>query len=123
MIEASCHCGAVRLEIATPPETVTDCNCSICRRLGVLWAYYAPHQVEIFAEPGATGAYIRGDGDGDLAFHHCRTCGCATHWSPLDGRDQGRMGVNARLMDPQVLAAARVRHLDGAVTWRYLDEA
>jgi hypothetical protein len=31
------------------------------------------------------------------------------------------MGVNARLMDPEVLAAARVRHLDGADTDLYTD--
>jgi hypothetical protein len=31
------------------------------------------------------------------------------------------MGVNARLMDPEVLAGARVRHLDGADTNRYTD--
>ena len=38
MIEASCHCGAVRLEIDSPPDEVTDCHCSICRRYGALWA-------------------------------------------------------------------------------------
>ena len=32
------------------------------------------------------------------------------------------MGVNARLMEPAVLAAARVRHLDGAGTERYVDD-
>jgi hypothetical protein len=120
MIEASCHCGAVRLQIATPPETLTDCNCSICRRLGVLWAYYAPHQVAIIAEPGEIGAYRWGDKS--LAFHHCRSCGCTTHWAPLPHRDQGRMGVNARLMDPAVLAAARVRRLDGAGSETYVDD-
>jgi hypothetical protein len=31
------------------------------------------------------------------------------------------MGVNARLIDPDLLAKARVRHLDGAVTDEYLD--
>lgn len=31
------------------------------------------------------------------------------------------MGVNARLMDLDILRVARVRHLDGAVTERYLD--
>jgi hypothetical protein len=31
------------------------------------------------------------------------------------------MGVNARLMDPEVLAGVRVRHLDGADTNRYTD--
>ena len=47
MIEASCECGAVRLEIETPPETVGDCNCSICRRYGALWAYYPLAQVRV----------------------------------------------------------------------------
>jgi hypothetical protein len=31
------------------------------------------------------------------------------------------MGVNARLMEPQFLASARVRHLDGADTDEYID--
>jgi len=31
------------------------------------------------------------------------------------------MGVNARLMDPEILAGARVRHRDGADTNRYTD--
>jgi hypothetical protein len=33
------------------------------------------------------------------------------------------MGVNARLMAPEVLATARVRKLDGATSWKYLDES
>jgi len=32
------------------------------------------------------------------------------------------MGVNARLMDPEAVKGARVRKLDGAVTWTYVDE-
>jgi hypothetical protein len=32
------------------------------------------------------------------------------------------MGINARLLDPAVLAAARLRRLDGAVTERYIDD-
>ena len=37
---------------------------------------------------------------------------CVSHWIAMDpGVDL--MGVNARLMDPEVLAAARVRHSDG----------
>jgi hypothetical protein len=116
MLEASCHCGAVRIEVETAPTTLTSCNCSICRRLGSLWAYYPPAQVRV---AGDTATYRWGDGDID--FHHCPTCGCTTHWTPVDpGRD--RMGINVRLMDPAVVAAARIRHLDGADTWTYLDE-
>jgi hypothetical protein len=118
-VDASCHCGAIHLEIETPPETVTDCSCSICRRYGVLWAYYAPEQVRIVAVGGATDIYTWGDRT--IEFHRCETCGCVTHWAPLD-RSAGRMGVNARLMELHVLAAARVRKLDGAVTETYVDD-
>jgi hypothetical protein len=36
-------------------------------------------------------------------------------------RDRDRMGVNACLMDPEILAGARVRHPDGANTDEYID--
>lgn len=111
MIGASCHCGAVRIEVAAAPAEVTQCNCSICRRNGALWAYYNPAEVRVAAEADALSAYLWGDHE--LALHHCRTCGCTTHWSPVDP-DYPRMGVNARLMDPEVLAAARVKFFDGA---------
>ena len=50
MLEGACHCGAVRFTIPAAPESVTDCNCSICRRLGTLWAYYSPTQVMLNGE-------------------------------------------------------------------------
>ncbi|MDR3509501.1 MAG: GFA family protein [Caulobacteraceae bacterium] len=110
MIEAACHCGAVRMEIAAAPDQVTQCHCSICRKLGVLWAYYPRDQVRIIAAPDATLAYLRGERN--IAFHSCKTCGCTTHWSAVDPARK-RMAVNARLMEPQVLAAAAVREIQG----------
>jgi hypothetical protein len=47
LTEASYECAAIRLEIATPPETVGDCNCSICRRYGALWTYYPADKVHM----------------------------------------------------------------------------
>ena len=51
MLFATCHCGAVGVEIPGPPQAVTNCNCSICRRLGALWAYYPAGQVRCRATP------------------------------------------------------------------------
>ena len=118
-VTASCHCGAVRYEVKSAPSQLTSCNCSICRRLGTLWAYYPPEDVTL---TGATATYQWGDKTID--FHHCAKCGCTTHWSPIAGtREAKRMGVNARLMDPEVFGAARVRRLDGASDdWKYLDD-
>ncbi|QUD86303.1 GFA family protein [Phenylobacterium montanum] len=117
-VEGACHCGAVRLTLARAPQTLTDCNCSICRRYGVLWAYYRPDEVEIAAGHDATETYAWGKAS--ILFHRCRTCGCVVRWTAVDPA-RNRTGVNARLLDLGVLATARVRHLDGAVTEAYLD--
>jgi len=109
MIEASCHCGSVRLAIAEAPEVLNDCHCSICRRYGALWAYYRPDQVRVIA-PDGTDTYAWSDRL--LAFHRCRTCGCLSHWAAIEpGHD--RMGVNARLMDPDILQRVKIRHSGG----------
>ena len=119
-VAGSCHCGAVRFTLASAPETVTECNCSICRRYGVIWAYYATDQVQFEPAQPATDTYLWDDRS--LAFHRCQVCGCVTHWEPEPSRDLNRMGINARLLEPVVLAAARLRRLDGAVTERYIDD-
>ncbi len=110
MIEASCHCGALRMEIATAPDTVTECACSICRKKGALWAYYSPKDVRLIPAEGATQIYMWGDKM--IEFHTCKTCGCTTHWAPVD-KTHDRMGVNARLMDPEVVAKASLRKIAG----------
>ncbi|MFC4348909.1 GFA family protein [Kordiimonas lipolytica] len=119
MIKGSCHCGAVRFEFPGSPEWLTECNCSLCRRLGARWAYADEANVTLHMASGATESYIQGDRT--LATHRCRTCGCVTHWEALDKSESSRMGVNMRLADPADVAGIRVRHLDGADSWQYLD--
>ena len=118
MIEAACHCGAVKLTAPTAPHTVTECNCSICRKLAARWAYYSPSEVGM-PKAGSTQPYVWGDRM--LAFHRCKTCGVTTHWQSLDGA-QNRMAINARLFDAIDWSDMPVRHFDGADTWKYLDE-
>ncbi|MFC0009789.1 GFA family protein [Devosia nitrariae] len=57
-VEASCHCGPVRLIVQAAPSEITECNCSICRRYGVLWAYYPKSAVTFEPAPPATHTYI-----------------------------------------------------------------
>ena len=70
MIEAACHCGAVKLTAPSAPDTVTECNCSICRRLAARWAYYSPAEVGM-PKAGSTQPYVWGDRM--LAFHRCKS--------------------------------------------------
>jgi hypothetical protein len=116
MTRSSCHCGAVSVTIASAPSTITDCNCTICRRYGTRWAYFSPKDVTI---TGATDVYTHGEKR--IEFHRCRACGCVTHWAPAD-KSHDRMGVNCTMMEPAAIAGVRVRRLDGLDTWKYLDE-
>ena len=118
MLTGSCHCGAVKVEVPRKPRTLTSCNCSICRRHAGLWGYYDKRKVKITARKGALDHYVWGDKC--LALYRCAVCGCVTHWEPI-GRTGNRMGVNFRNFDPSVSESIRVRRLDGANTWNFLD--
>lgn len=118
MLTGSCHCGAVRIEVARKPRRLTSCNCSICRRHAGLWGYYDRSKVRIVARRGALDRYVWGDKC--LRLYRCAHCGCVTHWQPVS-RAGNRMGVNFRNFEPSVIESTRIRRLDGADTWKFLD--
>lgn len=115
-IVATCHCRAIEILLPAPPAEVTHCNCSLCRRYGVLWAYYPIADMIFKPDPLPTDSYAWNGKNVD--FHRCRTCGCVTHWFPRSRR-RSRMGLNARLLDPDILAAAKVRYKDSAGTGKF----
>jgi hypothetical protein len=118
-LRGSCHCGAVRLTLPSAPEKATDCNCSLCRRVAGLWAYYEFGTVLIEGHPSNTTDYIWGDKT--LKTVRCKTCGIATHWEPLEPNQGDRHGVNLRNFDPALLSSVHIRRFDGADTWSFLD--
>jgi hypothetical protein len=117
MIEGSCHCGQLRWTFDGLPEGATACNCTVCRRYGVLWAY--DYENERITASGHTRAYVRGD---SVEFHFCPACGCVAYWRGqrphADGRR--RMAVNLRLAEPEAVAQIPVDHLDGVDTFEDL---
>ncbi|HVY49424.1 MAG TPA: hypothetical protein VHB21_26210 [Minicystis sp.] len=106
------------MEVPKPPQDVEvkACNCSICRRTGAVLAYYAPDDVRV---SGATDVYLWGDRS--IEFHRCKVCGNFTHWAPVD-KTYPRMGVNVRLMPPELLEDLRILEFDGADTWTVIGE-
>jgi hypothetical protein len=116
---ASCHCGAVRIHVLRLPRTLTACNCSICRRYGTLWAYYRPTSVRIEAP---RGGLVRYSWNKRVRFYYrCATCGCITHYEHRKNRLLNTCGVNANNFEPVVVSACKIRHFDGAGTWKYFD--
>ena len=70
-LQGSCHCGAVQLTLPSLPETATRCNCSMCRRLGTVWAYFELGTVAIEGHPEHTVDYVQGDRT--LRTFRCKT--------------------------------------------------
>lgn len=112
MLKGTCHCGAVTWTFDGTPGFAKACNCTVCRRYGVLWAY--DHEGERIAVSGPTTSYTRED-HGGLAFHFCAQCGCVAYWRSLKpGPDQRRrIAVNLRLAEPETVGTVPVIHFDG----------
>lgn len=119
MYTASCHCGAIKIEMDEQPQSLTQCTCSICHRLGARWAYYTRRQVRVrgLAESGSYYLW----GDKRIEFYHCKKCGCATHYESIEKEDDSRIAVNARMMRPGDVENVPLKTFDGADTWEFLD--
>jgi hypothetical protein len=111
MLLGSCHCGAAQWRFVGTPESVTSCNCTVCRRYGVLWAYdYEGERIQV---SGPTRAYVRGDRE--IEFHFCPSCGCVVCYRAIEPDKEGRrrIAVNVRLTEPEPVAHLPVRRFDG----------
>ena len=118
MLTGTCHCGKLCWTFDGLPESVTACNCSLCRRYGVLWIYdYEGERIKII---GPSTVYTRvGQSNPALEIHFCANCGCVASWRGLrleaDGRR--RIAVNLRLSEPGPVAHLPIDHFDGLDTF------
>ena len=120
MLTGSCHCGKVHWTFNDDPGSATACNCTICRRYGVLWIY--DYEGEKITLTGPTNHYLWGDRE--LEFHFCPTCGCIACWRGVEPGEDGRrrIAVNVRLSEPETVAHLPIRHFEGLVSWRDLPD-
>lgn len=119
MLTASCHCGAVEIEMSRKPRSLTRCTCSICHRYGALWAYYTRKTARVVKGRSRQTEYSWNDKV--IAFCHCKTCGCMTHYESVEKSPEARIAVNARMAAAQDIDGIRIRTFDGADTWKFLD--
>ena len=110
MIHGSCHCGAVTWQFDQVPDSATACNCTVCRRYGVLWAY--DYEGEGIQVAGPSKAHIRGKA---IEFRFCPNCGCVAYWRARTFDEDGRrrIAVNLRLTEPGPIANLPIDHFDG----------
>ncbi len=114
MVRAACHCTAVRFEVAELPTWVLDCNCTICRRYGAIWAYPQAGHVTIVRGEDTMETYLWGDRS--LAFNRCKECGCVTHMTAVDIDPPQIYGINVRMIPTLDPASMHVRQKDNGHT-------
>ena len=105
-----CDCGAVRFTIDLDLDHTIACNCSTCRKRGLIFWFAAPERFQVTAG-GGTQAY----GFNRQASRHqvCAVCGVETFfYSEMpDGTEM--VAVNARCIDN--INPARLKHVtDGS---------
>jgi hypothetical protein len=104
-----CHCGRVRFEVLGEPVEVSECNCSMCAKKGILH-WIVPREAFTLLTPATELSTYRFN-TGVAQHHFCKTCGIASFYVPRS--DPDKIDVNARCLDDVDLAALAVRKFDG----------
>jgi hypothetical protein len=107
--------------IVGDPGSVTACNCTICSRYGVLWAYdYENGRIKI---NGSTFVYERVDKTPpNLEFHFCPKCASVICWRAIKPEPDGRrrLAINIRLASVDEVGHLLIDHFDGLVSFEDL---
>ena len=107
--EGGCHCGRIRFRVTGPLDEISDCNCSMCAKKGMLHWIVAPERFELLSGTGDLATYTFNTGVARHTF--CRHCGIHPFYTPRS--DPDKVDVNARCLDDVDLSKVRVRKFDG----------
>lgn len=50
-------------------------------------------------------------GDREIAFNHCKRCGCVTHWKSLAGQTHHLVGLNMRMAEPEEIEDLAIKYV------------
>ena len=104
-----CHCGRVRFRVTAELTGVSDCNCSMCTKKGILHLIVPQDAFELVSGADALTTYTFNTG---VAKHHfCRHCGIHSFYVPRS--DPDKIDVNARCLDDVDPRALRAEPFDG----------
>ncbi|CAI2534303.1 GFA family protein [Serratia proteamaculans] len=111
--KGSCHCGAVTFTVnADLPHEALSCNCSICRRKGMLLAFFP---IDCFVLNSGEDL-LRGYTFNKHIIQHqfCQTCGTEA-FAYGKGPDGAAMcAVNLRCVPELALDSLKIHPFDGA---------
>jgi hypothetical protein len=95
MREGGCHCGRIRFRARVDLDRLSQCNCTVCTKKGILHLSTALEDFELLRGKTALTAYTFGTGVAQHTF--CSNCGMHAFYIPRTQPD--RVTVNARCLD------------------------
>ena len=106
-----CHCGRVRFEVDAPADIeVSDCNCSMCARVGGFLHLIVPRErFRVLAGADVLATYTFNTGVAKHTF--CAVCGVKSFYVPRS-HPEG-VSVSARCLEAGTVASMRVTSFDG----------
>ena len=106
-----CHCGRVRFEVTAPAEIdVTECNCSMCGKVGYLHLIVPQSRFRIVQGEDCLTTYTFNTGVAKHLF--CSVCGVKSFYVPRSHPDG--YSVNVRCLDPGTVESMHVSQFNGA---------
>lgn len=105
-----CHCGRVRFEVMAPATpTVTECNCSICAKSGVLHLIVDGAQFKLLQGDEVLTEYTFNTGTARHLF--CKVCGIKSFYVPRSRPDG--FSVNVHCLDAGTIDGMTIKPFDG----------
>jgi hypothetical protein len=107
--EGGCHCGAVRFRVTADVTLISDCNCSMCTKKGLLHLIVPLGQFELLRGQDNLTTYTFNTHVAKHTF--CKTCGIHSFYTPRS--DPDKVDVNLRCLDNFDIDTINPKRFDG----------
>lgn len=105
-----CHCGRVRFEVDAPANIeVSDCNCSMCSKVGFLHLIVPRSRFRLQSGNDALTSYQFNTRTARHLF--CKACGVKSFYVPRSHPDG--YSVNARCLDEETIESMTTTPFNG----------
>ena len=108
----ACHCRAVKFKVDLDLSGALQCNCSICSKLGAVWAFAPASQFKL--QSGQESLEDYQFGKKTLHHIHCTHCGIETFAEGKMPDGTPTVGINLRCLDGVDVTKLSPRQYDGA---------
>ena len=109
---ASCHCGAIKVEVLLPDSiSAQECNCSMCSKLGFLHVIVPADRFRLLQGENDITTYTFNTGVAKHTF--CKHCGIKAFYTPRS--NPNGFSVNLRCLETRP-AVVKIEPFDG-INW------